>query len=91
MVVPICLPLVHIIARTPLLSSAGEFSAEEAVATTVMIVGNSGSGKSTLGNKLLNARQGTEDDFEMYFEEGGGAAGVSTMCVSRTSKDKPCG
>lgn len=69
-------------------ASTRQLTGKEAFATTVMMVGKSGSGKSVLGNKLLNVRRGPIDDYEMYFEEGGGAAGVSGLCKSRTSKDK---
>lgn len=50
-----------------------------------MIIGKSGAGKSVLGNQLLNTDLG-HDEYEDYFEDGGGAAGVTTTtknCVSR--------
>lgn len=73
--------------ETTIVASTEQTDEEEAVATTIVIVGKSGSGKSTLGNKLLNINRGPEDEYEMYFKEGGGTDSVTDQCTSRTSQD----
>lgn len=55
--------------------------------TTIIIIGKSGSGKSVLGNKLLYADLAPDDDLEDFFEERGGAAGVTDKTKSCVSRD----